>query len=109
MYSKDMINMLNQGYQQQLTDYNNKLADWNKEYPVNNPRPMIKKWINTFLERTAGVDYSAKTATDQDGREIFVNQNYEQKDEIWKMSYRAGKAPMEAARSFAQSWLNELK
>jgi hypothetical protein len=109
MFSKDMENMYQQGYQQQMTEYKNKLADWNKEYPDNNPKPMIKKWISSFLEKTANVDYSAKTATDQYGRELFINQKYEQKDNLWKMSYRAGKQPMEAARSFAQSWLNELK
>ena len=70
---------------------------------------MIKKWISSFLEATANVDYNAKTATGQYGKELFVNQKYEQKDNIWKMAYRAGKQPMDAARSFAQSWLSELK
>ncbi len=109
MFTKDMENMMNQGYQQQMTEYKNKLADWNKQYPVNDPKPMIKTWIKSFLDRTADVDYSAKTATDQSGTEVFVNQDYERKDGIWKMSYRAGKQPVEAARSFAQTWLNELK
>jgi hypothetical protein len=109
MFSKDMENMYQQGYKQEMTNYNSKLADWNKEYPANNPKPMIKKWISSFLERTANVDYSAKTAADQYGKELFVNQKYEQKDDLWKMSYRAGKQPMDAARSFAQSWLSELK
>jgi hypothetical protein len=109
MFSKDMENMYQQGYQQQMTEYNSKLGDWNKEYPANNPKPMVKKWISSFLEKTANVDYGAKTATDQYGRELFINQKYEQKDNLWKMSYRAGKQPMEAARSFAQSWLSELK
>jgi hypothetical protein len=109
MFSKDVENMYQQGYQQQMTEYNNKLADWNNQFPINNPKPMIKKWLSTFLERTSNVDYSAKTATDQYGRDLFVNQKYEQKDNLWKMSYRAGKQPMDAARGFAQSWLNELK
>ncbi len=109
MFSKDMENMYQQGYQQQMTEYNNKLAEWKTKYPENNPKPMIKKWINTFLEKTTDVDYSAKTATDQYGRELFINQKYEQKDNLWKMAYRAGKQPMDAARSFAQAWLSELK
>jgi len=109
MFSKDMENMYQQNYQQQMTEYNNKLAEWNKEYPANNTKPMIKKWISTFLEKTANVDYSAKTATGQYGKELFVNQKYESKDGLWKMGYRAGKQPTEAARSFAQTWLNELK
>ena len=109
MFSKDMENMYQQNYRQQMTEYNNKLAGWNKQYPENNPRPMIKEWINTFLQKTAGIDYSAKTATSQYGKELFINQKYEQKDGLWKMGYRAGKQPTEAARSFAQSWLNELK
>jgi hypothetical protein len=101
--------MYQQNYQQQMTEYNNKLAEWNKEYPANNTKPMIKKWISTFLEKTANVDYAAKTATGQYGKELFVNQKYESKDGLWKMGYRAGKQPTEAARSFAQTWLNELK
>ena len=108
MFSKDMENMYQQNYQQQMTEYNNKIAEWNSMYPENNPKPMIKKWINTFLEKTADVDYAAKTATGQYGKELFVNQKYERKDNLWKMAYRAGKQPMDAARSFAQSWLREL-
>lgn len=109
MFSPEMEKIFNDSYQQQMTEYNAKLSEWKKEYPADNPKPMIRTWVNTFLEKTADVNYNAKTATGQYGKDIFVDQKYERKDGVWKMGYRAGKAPMDAARSFAQGWLSELK
>ncbi len=109
MYSKDMENMMQQGYQQQLADYNKEVDEWNKEYPENNPKPMIKKWLQNFLDNTKDINFKAETAADTNGKEIFVKTEFERKDNLWKMCYRAGKAPVEAARKFAQNWLKELK
>lgn len=97
----------NLAYEQQLEIYKQKLVEWEKEYPENNPNNMIKKWLNTFLEISSSVDYDAETK-DVGGKIVFVNPNYERKDYMWKFCYRAGKETVETARSFAKTWLNEL-
>jgi hypothetical protein len=68
------------------------------------PNGAIKKALRTALEETSGVDYDAKLQNRD-----FVNPQYRNKDSDWKMAYRAGRGPTEAARAFAQKWLAELK
>lgn len=109
MYKPEMDEYTKQGYQMQMDDYKSKITEWEKEYPVDNPKPMIKKWINTFLEKSADINFDAKTTKNKDGKLKFVDQQYEYKDSQWKMYYRAGKETVNAARTFAQNWLTELK
>ena len=108
MFSKDMENMYKQMYDQQMTDYNNKVAEWQNEYPENNPKPLIKKWLQKFLDESGNVDFSAQTAANQYNKEVFVKQEYERKSSLWKLCYRAGKEATNAGRAFAQKWLSEL-
>ena len=70
---------------------------------------MVKKWINTFLEKSADINFAAKTVKDKNGKLKFVDEEYEYKDSQWKLYYRAGKETVSAARTFAQGWLGELK
>jgi len=109
MYKPEMDEYIKQGYQMQMDEYNKSVTEWENEYPVNNPIPMIKKWINTFLEKSSDINFSAKTTKDKDGKIKFVDQEYEYKDSQWKLYYRAGKETVASARAFAQSWLNDLK
>lgn len=108
MFTPEMDVYIKQGYDMQMDDYKNKVSEWESEYPVNNPKPMIKKWINTFLEKCADINFSAATTKDSKGILKFVDKQYEYKDSQWKLYYRAGKESVTAARSFAQNWLNEL-
>ena len=108
MYKPEMDEYIKQGYDMQMDDYNNKLAEWKIEYPIDNPKQLIKKWINVFLERSADINFSAATTQDSKGIIKFVDKQYEYKDSQWKLYYRAGKESVTAARSFAQNWLNEL-
>ena len=108
MYNADMEKMTQQVYEQQVADFNQKVEAWNNEYPKDNPKPLIKKWLQTFLDQSKDIDYKAETTTNQYGKKVFVNQKYEAKDTFWKNCYRAGKEPVEAARKFAQKWLSEL-
>lgn len=109
MYKPEMDEYIKQGYEMQMDDYKNKVAEWETEYPLNNSKPMIKKWINVFLEKTADINFNAKTEKNKDGIIKFVDQEYEYKDSQWKLYYRAGKETVTAARTYAQNWLNELK
>lgn len=108
MFSPEMDVYSQQGYEMQMDQYKKDLENWEKEYPINNPNPMVKKWIESFLEKSKDIDFNAQLKTEK-GKQIFVNPAYEKKDYQWKLYFRAGKEPVEAARKFAQSWLSELK
>ena len=109
MYKPEMDEYIKQGYDMQMDDYKNKVAEWEAQYPSGNPKPMIKNWINTFLDKTADINFEAKTVKGKDGIFKFAEQEYEYKDSQWKLYYRAGKETVTAARKFAQSWLTDLK
>jgi hypothetical protein len=108
LFSKDVENMYTQVYEQQMVEFNNKIAEWEKQYPENNPSLLIKAWLEKFLDETKDVDFSAETAVDQYNRELFVKQEYERKSSVWKLCYRAGKEATDTGRNLAQKWLNEL-
>ncbi len=108
MFSKEVENMYKQMFDQQMSEYNDKLAEWQKDYPENNPGLLIKAWLTKFLDETNDVDFKAQTAADQYNRQVFVKQEYERKSYLWKLCYRAGKEATDAGRSFAQSWLGEF-
>lgn len=107
MYSPEMDTYIKQGYDMQVETYKAQVAEWEKTYPLNNPKPMIKSWINEFLEKSKDIDFNAQLKTEK-GKQIFVNPTYERKDYQWKLYFRAGKEPVETARTFAQQWLKEL-
>ena len=109
MYKPEMDDYIKQSYQMQIDEYNNKLAEWENEYPKDNPNPMIKKWLNNFLDKSADINFDAKLEKDKYGKMKFVDQQYEYKDSQWKLYYRAGKETVNAARTFAQNWVKELK
>lgn len=108
MYSSEIDSYNNSAYEQQLEYYNKQVSEWEKEYPVNNPKPMIKNWLQNFLDKTSTIDFNAQLK-DVKGKKLFVNPDYEKKDYQWKLFFRAGKETIDAARKFSQNWLNELK
>ena len=109
MFSPEMDQYSQQGYDMQMEQYKNDVAEWELNYPVNNSNLIIKTWLESFLATSKDVDFSAQTAIDQNGRTLFVKQEYERKDYMWKLCFRGGKETTESARSFAQKWLSELK
>lgn len=108
MYSAQMENTMKQMYEEQVKEYNEKVAQWEKDYP-SSPEPMIKTWLTKFLEGSKDVDFNAELAENQYGRKVFVKQSYENKPDLWKVCFRAGKETTGAARKFAETWLKELK
>jgi hypothetical protein len=109
MYSAQMENNLKLMYEQDMNEYNEQVAQWEKDYPANNPNKMIKNWLTAFLEGSKDVDFKAELAESQWGKKVFVKQTYESKPDLWKVCFRAGKETTEAARKFAENWLRELK
>jgi hypothetical protein len=108
MFSKDMDKMMQDSYNQQMELHKQDLAKWEEEYPVNNPKKMIKKWLSTFLESSKDIDFNA-ALKEVNKRQVFVKPEYESKSYLWKLCFRSGKETVEAARTFAQNWLKELK
>ena len=109
MFSPEMDQYAKMGYDMQMEQHRKDIAEWETKYPANNPNTLIKTWLESFLKKSDGIDFAAQTATDEKGRILFVKQDYERKDNLWKLCYRAGKESTEAARKFAQNWLGEMK
>jgi hypothetical protein len=72
------------------------------------PQMSLRKTLMRFLAETDRVDYAAQTQLQRQMRR-FINPDYESKPDAWKRCYRAGREACEAARSFASTWLTELK
>lgn len=108
MYSSEMDNYTKEANKQALADHKLKIAEWEKEFPINNPKPLIKQWLKSFIELANDVDFTAQTAAGANKRIVFVNSKYENKSNNWKLLYRAGKEPTNAAKKFAQNWLSSL-
>lgn len=107
MFSPEMDKYSQMGYEQQMEAHKKDIAEWEAKYPVNNPKPLIKTWLESFLEQTKDIDFGAQTAIDKN-RTLFVKKEYESKNSMWKLCFRAGKETTEAARKYAQSWIGEL-
>ena len=105
---EQMDQYANQANQQARKEYNDKVAQWEKEYPAGNYRPLLKKRLKEFLDASSGIDFTAKLVT-KGKKKAFANPDYESKDGDWKRCFRAGKEATDAARSFAQAWLRELQ
>lgn len=90
----------------QTQSYQNDLAKWQKDYPVD-PRALVIRRLHEFLDVSGTVDFNAQTkGPNHTGS--FVNPAYESKPDQWKMCFRAGKDATLAARTDVQAWLKEL-
>jgi len=79
MFSPEMDQYSQMGYDMQMEQHKKDLAEWEAKYPANNPRPLIKTWLESFLEQSKDVDFKAQTAIDEKGRTLFAKQEYERK------------------------------
>lgn len=93
----------------QMTEqsWQNSLKEWEAKYPSNHLL-FVQTRLKAFLDATTGVDYNA-ALYEKNNRKYFVKQEYERKDNRWKMAFRAGKEVVEPARAFAAQWINEIK
>jgi hypothetical protein len=108
--SKDpqMAAMMKQSYSMQATEnqksYQQQLAKYEEKYPAD-PKVLIASRLRAFLELTNNMPWNAKLVPGYGGKMKFADPQYEAKSSEWKMCYRAGKEPVEAARAFATEWL----
>ena len=87
--------------------YKKDIERWEKEYPADS-KQIVKQRLQKFLDITADVDYNAELK-EKYGKKVFVNPDYERKQQEWKMAFRSGKEVTETARAFVQQWMTELK
>jgi hypothetical protein len=109
MFSPEMDTYIQQSCEMQMNEHAKSVATWENTFPKDSPGPLIQKWIITFLDKSAGIDFDAKLTETKGGKVKFINPEYEGKDSQWKLYFRAGKDTVAAARTFAQEWLTELK
>lgn len=102
----DVRKAMDQGNAQAKKDYEARLAKFDQEHPAD-VRSAIAVRLHSFLNTCGDVDFGAKLTPA--GRKMrFADEKYEQKPEAWKVCYRVGKEPLEAARAAAQEWLKEM-
>ena len=107
-----MQSIMKQGYEQQAASdqksYQDRLASYEKQYPAD-PRVLIANRLRQFLDVSKDIAFDAKLIPAGGGMMKFADPQLENKSANWKMCYRAGKAPVEAARAFATDWLKQLE
>ncbi|MFN8429345.1 MAG: hypothetical protein U0V04_05150 [Spirosomataceae bacterium] len=106
---KEMETFQKQAYEEEYklkaAQYQADLERWNA---IKNPDVLLKEKLEEFLDHSANIDFSAKLK-EQYGRKVFINPEMESKDSFWKLCFRAGKPAVEAARTIAREWLEEMK
>ena len=88
-------------------DFARLLKEWEKAYP-SDPAQFVKRRLAEFLQATENIDFNAELIS-KNGMKYFVKPEYENKDDRWKMAFRAGKEVVEPARAFAQQWMDEIQ
>lgn len=84
------------------------MADYEKRYPAD-ANVLIARRLREFLEESSDVNYGAALVPSGGGRMRFADEQLEAKSDKWKLYYRAGREPVEAARAFAAEWLREIE
>jgi hypothetical protein len=77
-------------------------ADWPPD-----ARQLVASRLRHFLEVSKDVAYGAQLV-EKDGKRVFADPALEARSREWKLCFRAGKPATDAARAFAQKWLNDL-
>ena len=80
---------------------------FDQRFPAD-PRALVALRLRHFLEVTNDIAYDAQLV-DKDKKKVFADASFEAKPAEWKMAFRAGKPATDAARAFAQKWINDLQ
>jgi hypothetical protein len=83
------------------------LRKWEEDFPAD-VRALAARRLRALLDGCADVDFGAALVED-DGRKVFADRASERRPALWKLCYRAGRQPVEAARKAATSWIAELE
>ena len=104
---KQIEGLLNEQRAEQVRQREAAMKEFEKTYPAD-PRALVALRLRRFLDVTKDVDFAAQLV-DKDKKKVFADAALEAKPAEWKMSFRAGKPATDAARAFAQKWLNDLQ
>jgi hypothetical protein len=108
----NMKDIMKQSYEQHAVSdqksYQERLASYEKQYPVD-PKVLIAGRLHQFLDLSKDIAFDAKLVPGGGGKMKFADAQFENKSAYWKMCFRAGKTPVEAARAFAAEWLKQLE
>lgn len=102
------LEMMKQTYTYSVKNYQDEMKKWEKKYPED-PRLMVKERMKRFMELSAGIDFNAELKDGPRNKKYFVNPAYEKKSADWKKCFRMGKEAVTAARTFMESWIQEIK
>jgi hypothetical protein len=104
--------MMKQGFGQTALDdqkdYQDRLAAWEKKYPAD-PQALIASRLHQFLDLSKDIPFDAKLVPNGYGKMKFADPRFEAKPDQWKLCYRAGREPVQAARAFALDWLSQIE
>ncbi len=107
-----MAAMMKQSYEQEniseQKSYQDRLAVWEKKYPTDS-RALIAVRLHQFLDLSRDIPFDAKLAPGGGGKMKFADPQYEARSSEWKLCYRAGREPVQAARAFASEWLRQIE
>jgi hypothetical protein len=68
---------------------------------------VVKNRLKIFISLVESIDFDA--TTEKNGSMYyFTNKEYEKKSKAWKLLYRLGKEPVNAAKLAAQNWLKSI-
>ena len=71
-------------------------------------RVLVANRLRRFLQVSSDVAYDARLI-DKDGTKVFEDAALEARPREWKLCFRAGKPATDAARAFAETWMNDLR
>jgi hypothetical protein len=105
---RQQIEALLQQQRDQLTrERDLAMQELDKTYPAD-PRALVAMRLRRFLDVTSDVDYGA-ALVEKGTKRVFADPALEARPAEWKLAFRAGKPATDAARTFAQKWLNDLQ
>lgn len=82
-------------------------AEQQRRWDDQNLKAVLRKMLDQFISTASAVDFAAQTRQ-QGNKLVFVNPAYERKPSDWKLIYRTGRAPVQAALEIARAWRKEL-
>lgn len=86
--------------------YQDELRKFNAEHPAASASALALR-LRRFLDVCGSVDFAA-TLVPVDGRMKFANPQYEDQSSEWKLCFRAGREPVEQAKTLARAWLKDM-
>ena len=103
---KEIEGLLKEQRDQQMRQRDQAMQELDKMYPAD-PRALVAMRLRRFLDVTKDVAYDAQLV-EKNKIKVFADPAMEARPVEWKMAFRAGKPATDAARAFAQKWLNDL-